>query len=109
MRRVLAGLATRGAHPWALSNYSPWLGVMRRRLELDRYFSGYVVSCETGERKPAPGAYAALVQRTGEPASRWVVVDDRRSNVEGARRAGMEGLRFESAAQLEHELRSRGL
>jgi FMN phosphatase YigB (HAD superfamily) len=43
--------------------------------------------------------YREVLGRSGLPAAACVFIDDRPGNVDGAIRAGMHGIRFESAAQ----------
>ena len=64
---------------------------------------------QQGLRKPSPEAYAAALAHLGVPPSRLLFVDDRQANVDGALAAGIAAIRFESAAQLEAELRARGV
>lgn len=94
---------------WVLSNYSPWSAAIRQRLGLDRFFDGYVISHDTGFRKPDPRSYRALLQRAGVRPGEVLFVDDREANVEAARRFGMDGLRFVDAEALRRELQERGL
>ena len=61
-----------------------------------------------GLRKPSAESFAAVVQHLGVPPEGLLFVDDRQANVEGARAAGIPAIRFESAEQLEGELRQRG-
>jgi HAD superfamily hydrolase (TIGR01509 family) len=109
MEQLLADLCARATRIWALSNYSPWMVELRRRLDLDRYFEGYVVSYETGFRKPDPRAYRDLFQRAGVEPPSCLFVDDRQVNVEAARQLGMTALLFKSAAQLRQQLAGLGV
>ena len=59
--------------------------------------------------KPQPEIYHLVEERTGRPASAWVFVDDRATNVEGARAVGMDGVVFTDAERLRVALRERGL
>ncbi|KAL4853086.1 Flavin mononucleotide hydrolase 1 [Chlorella vulgaris] len=61
-----------------------------------------------GLRKPSPESFAAVVSHLQLPPERLLFVDDRQVNVDGALSAGIPSVRFESAAQLEAELRQRG-
>jgi len=107
MEELLGELKAAGHPLWVLSNYSPWAVELRRRLDLDRFFAGYCFSYEIGCRKPDPAAYRALVQKSG--SAHCLVIDDRPANVEGAQRAGLEGLLFIDAPQLRRTLRNRKL
>lgn len=60
-------------------------------------------------RKPALDAFECVAATLQLPPSGLIFVDDRQPNVEGAAAAGMDAIRFESAAQLERDLLQRGL
>jgi putative hydrolase of the HAD superfamily len=107
MEPLLRELTTSSSKLWALSNYSPWIELLRQRLDLDRYFEAYVVSCVTGFRKPDPRAYEALLNRANLAPGLCLFVDDRQENVSAALRLGMQALLFQDAADLREQLRSR--
>jgi FMN hydrolase / 5-amino-6-(5-phospho-D-ribitylamino)uracil phosphatase len=109
MEELLGELARREPPLWALSNYSSWFEVVRQRLSLDRFFSGYVVSYQVGARKPDPMAYHALCRRAKAQPARVLLVDDRKENVRGAQESGMQGLRFRDAKTLRNDLRAQNL
>jgi putative hydrolase of the HAD superfamily len=65
----------------------------------DCYFS-----CEFRSKKPSPESYRRLMTRLGiEPANAWFT-DDKKSNVDGARIAGLKAHHFVSEAQLRREI-----
>jgi HAD superfamily hydrolase (TIGR01509 family) len=66
------------------------------------------LTCLQGLRKPSPESFAAVVSHLQLPPEGLLFVDDRQVNVDGALSAGIPSIRFESAAQLEAELRQRG-
>lgn len=68
-----------------------------------------VRACLQGLRKPAPAAFERVATHLQLPPNRCIFVDDRAVNVEAAVAAGMDGVVFEGAAQLESELVRRGL
>jgi len=72
-------------------------------------FAGRIV-CSGSLRalKPEPLAYAACLARLGGDAAATLFVDDRQDNVDGARAAGLDALRFEGAATLRDALIARG-
>lgn len=65
--------------------------------------------CLQGLRKPSSESYECAVQHLGVPGSNLLLIDDRKPNVEGARSAGLQAIHFQSADQLEAELRKAGL
>jgi FMN phosphatase YigB (HAD superfamily) len=74
-----------------------------------RHFREFVVSYQLGLLKPDPGMYREVLRRSGLPAAACVFIDDRAGNVEGAVQAGMQGIRFESAAQCTAALAALGV
>ena len=72
-------------------------------------FPKMYLSYEMGVMKPDAEFYRTVLkdQRTG--ASSMLFIDDVQENVDGARRAGMQGLRFSGASELEVSLKKLGL
>lgn len=95
--------------PWLLSNYPCWFETARRELDLDRFFAGYVVSYQSGARKPDADAYAAAEQAIGASASELLLIDDRAENCAAARARGWDAIIFRDATTLEAALDERGL
>jgi glucose-1-phosphatase len=73
------------------------------------HFHGHVLSYEVGAMKPDPRIYEAAIARAGCPAQECLFIDDLQTNVDGARRAGMDAIHFQSAGQLSSELSLRGI
>ena len=70
----------------------------------DCYFS-----CEFRTKKPDPESYRRLMARLGhDPAEAWFT-DDKKSNVDGARIAGLAAYHFVSKAKLREHLLERQL
>ncbi|MGE0006137.1 MAG: HAD family hydrolase [Parvibaculaceae bacterium] len=70
----------------------------------DCYFS-----CEFRTKKPDPESYRRLMAHLGiDPPQAWFT-DDKKSNVDGARIAGLHAHHFVSAAQLRRDLLERQL
>lgn len=57
-------------------------------------FSKRFCSYEFGTKKPDPQAFVRLVAQVGKPADKCWFIDDKKSNVEGARIAGLTGHHF---------------
>ncbi|MCL2779983.1 MAG: HAD-IA family hydrolase [Actinomycetia bacterium] len=107
---LLVELAEAGTPMACLSNdVREWSVALRRRFGLDRWIGAWVVSGATGVRKPDPAAFAALVEATGVPAERLVFFDDRPVNVNAARAAGIDAIRFTGVAAAREQLRARGV
>jgi FMN phosphatase YigB (HAD superfamily) len=82
---------------------------LRERYPLLRHFHGYVLSYEEGVMKPDPAIYRKAVAVAGCGAEACLFFDDIPENVEGAVAAGLPAVLFTSGAQLEEELRARGV
>ena len=67
-----------------------------------------VLSCEVGRIKPEPEIYQRCVEGLDLPAEAALFIDDRAANVEGARRAGLQSLRFQTLEGLRNDLRELG-
>lgn len=65
-------------------------------------------SCDFGARKPDPEVFTRLVARYGVAPERALFVDDHDEFIEGARRAGLAGVHFQSANQLRASLQALG-
>jgi putative hydrolase of the HAD superfamily len=91
-----------------LSNTNAWhFEHARSRYPIVREFEKYVVSYEVGALKPRPEIYYAVLRLVDTPGP-VVFIDDISANVEGARACGLVGIQFQSAQQVERELRALG-
>ena len=103
----------RGTHKLAiLSNADVSL---RGRLEGDmgilHLFDDIVCSAEVGMAKPEPAIYALAAERLGLEPCQCVFVDDLDTNVEAARRVGMQAVlfRLDKGDDLRAQLRALGI
>ncbi|MGA2435519.1 MAG: HAD family phosphatase [Bryobacteraceae bacterium] len=83
--------------------------IIRKKYPLLRHFESFVLSHEVGALKPDPRIYQEAIRRAGCAPAEIFYTDDIAGYVEGARRAGLDAVQFHSAAQLERELRARGV
>ncbi|HUR42888.1 MAG TPA: HAD-IA family hydrolase, partial [Aestuariivirga sp.] len=72
-------------------------------------FSERYCSYEFAAKKPDPNSFLRLVQKLGVPPQDAWFIDDKPSNVEGARRAGLAGHHFRSHDLLAEDARAMGL
>jgi putative hydrolase of the HAD superfamily len=72
-------------------------------------FSAFFSSCYVRMRKPDVGIYQMASRVMQRGADECIFVDDRAENVEGARKAGMNGIHFQNVAQLTGELENLGV
>jgi HAD superfamily hydrolase (TIGR01509 family) len=108
MESLLASLAGAGVTMHALSNYPDWYRLIEDKLALSRFLEWSFVSCQTGVRKPDAAAFTIPVARLGLTPQQCLFIDDRTSNCEGARAAGLTALLFSDAARLRSDLAALG-
>jgi FMN phosphatase YigB (HAD superfamily) len=93
-----------------LSNTNPiHFEMIQANYPLLRQFEHCVLSYEVGALKPAAKIFEEAVARAGCEPGECFFTDDLGANVEAARKHGMDAVLFQSAAQLEEDLRVRGL
>src|SRR5437016_25416 len=68
------------------------------------WFTGVLLSADVGVTKPDPRIFAELCRRFGLDPATTLFIDDNPPNVDGALRAGLKAVRFESAATLRGHL-----
>jgi FMN phosphatase YigB (HAD superfamily) len=83
--------------------------MIRREYPVLRHFDRCIVSYEVGAMKPSPSIYRAAIEAAGCLPEECFFTDDIPDYVEGARRMGIDAVQFHNAAQLENELRGRGI
>jgi putative hydrolase of the HAD superfamily len=76
--------------------------------EVTAVFKEQYYSFEFDTKKPDPASYTRLMERMGLDPQRCWFIDDKRSNVTGARIAGIAGHHFRSREQLLPELQGLG-
>jgi FMN phosphatase YigB (HAD superfamily) len=72
--------------------------------ELRELFDEVLLSTEVGVAKPMPEIYDMAALRLGVLPGECIMIDDSEVNVDGARRAGMRGVLFETPQQCRAEL-----
>ncbi len=70
-------------------------------------FSVTIFSCEVGTVKPEPDIYQRLVDALVVDGSRTLFIDDHDANVNGAMRAGLHAIHYESYEGLNREIPAR--
>jgi putative hydrolase of the HAD superfamily len=83
--------------------------MVRKAYPLLRHFHSYVLSYEVGAMKPLPLIYRRAIEEAGCLPEECFFTDDIAAYVEGARGQGIDAVQFESAPQIEAELRRRGV
>ena len=101
MPTLMRDLHARGVRLWGLTNFTvrgvremhgkyPWLNLL----------GGTVISAQEGVAKPDPRIYDIAIGRFHLDPAQTLFVDDDVCNVLAARAAGLQAVRFESAAQI---------
>jgi 2-haloacid dehalogenase len=102
---ILARLQGQGLPTFAISNFSAEkFALACERFPFLSKFKGVVVSGRERLLKPDVAIYRLFLERYGREASRCLFIDDSAANVEGARKTGMNALRFRDAPQLGRDL-----
>ncbi|MGD0302471.1 MAG: HAD family phosphatase [Bryobacteraceae bacterium] len=93
-----------------LSNTNPiHFHMLQAHYPLLGHFDHSVLSYEVGALKPSAKIFDAAIARAGCEPQECFFTDDLAVNVDAAREQGMDAVQFRSAAQIEGELRARGL
>jgi FMN phosphatase YigB (HAD superfamily) len=74
----------------------PWIDAIKKP----------TLSYQVGVMKPNPAIYRAAAEHVNTDPQHCLFIDDLEANVEGARAAGMQAIRFESVARLKQQLRN---
>ncbi len=108
--KLLRSLTDAGVPCYALTNMErETYPIRRERFEFLRWFDGTVVSGFEGIAKPDVRIFELLLDRFSLTPAETLMIDDSASNVEAARRAGMQAVRFRSPEQLRRRLGDAGL
>jgi putative hydrolase of the HAD superfamily len=68
------------------------------------FFDKVYLSHRIGMRKPDTAVYQRILDDTGFDASHTLFIDDSPQHVEGARKAGIQGIYLEKGMSLEHDI-----
>ena len=89
------------------NNVREWEPLWRSMLPVDEIFETVVDSAFVGCRKPESAIYRITLERLGLPAESCLFVDDVQVNCEGAERAGMDAVHFQSNDQAIAEIKAK--
>ena len=67
-------------------------------------FDPVLVSCEMGTKKPLAPAFHQLIERVNTEPNNIIFIDNKRTNVHAAKRAGIDAIHFTSAESLQKSL-----
>ena len=106
---LLYQLRAQGHTLYCLSNmHSASIEFLEETYRFLEVFAGKVISCRVKLCKPEAAIYAHLLKTFQIDPQSAVFVDDVEANLAGARRFGLETVRFENARQCAGELRALG-
>ena len=101
----IKGLKKRGYHLFVLSNYAEFTyEETKHKMDFLQYMDGVVFSYECKMIKPEQGIYRHLIEKYHLDPSESVFLDDRKENVDAAKKAGMSGIVFKTFDQASTEL-----
>ena len=83
--------------------------MIEQNYPLLRHFDHKVLSYKVGAMKPSPAIYQEALRHAQCRPDECFFTDDIPAYVEGARAQGIDAVQFQDAAQLESELRRRGV
>jgi FMN phosphatase YigB (HAD superfamily) len=106
---MLEGLAARYRLLLLSNTNAIHFETIRRNYPLIRHFHDLILSYEVKAMKPRPEIFHAAVARAGCRPEECFFTDDMAEFVEGAKRVGIDAVQFQSAEQLEGELKARGI
>jgi len=107
---VLERLKLRGFPLYGMSNWSAEkFDLIRKEYVFFSWFDRIFVSGELRLAKPDPRFYQLVLKELALPAGECLFIDDSAANVEAAGRIGFQTIQFRSGAQLEEELKERGM
>lgn len=83
--------------------------MLERNYPLLRHFHDRILSHVVRAMKPSPAIYRAAIASAGCAPDEIFFTDDIADYVAAAKREGIDAVQFESSAQIERELRARGV
>lgn len=105
-----AQLRTAGLRTGILSNMGDTvLASLEREFAWLGNFDVLVWSFQLGMAKPDPAIYHYILEKLGTKAEETLFIDDKRVNIEAARKLGMVGVEFTTIEKLRTDLLSAGL
>ena len=100
MEELVDELHENGLHCYLLSNFPERFADMPSRTPVLQKLDGMVISYQIHMLKPDPAIFRRTAEILGINAQETIFIDDNLPNVEGAKKAGMEGYHFTSPTDL---------
>ncbi len=96
----LEAINAKGIVVWCLSNdLSEWSKKLRDRFKLKKYFHGFVISGDSGLRKPDPAIFQHLFKEINANAVEVLFVDDNPKNLDRATELGLKTILFHTGGE----------
>ncbi len=109
-RAIIERLKRQGFRLGLLSVHGKeWIEYASRKFDYHRLFDVVMYSFEAGVSKPDRKAYEMILHKLGAIPEECLFIDDSLQNLAPASQLGMETIHFQSASQLDLELRRRGV
>lgn len=105
MRVLLEQFRKEGFRLYGLTNWCSMVYRVMENWDILTMLDGRVISSDEKLIKPDTAIYLRLCEKYGLKPEECIFTDDKKINVDGAIKAGMQGIVFENAAQYEKELR----
>ena len=110
MLEIMKDLKRKGYKMYGLTNWSAeTFCQVRHKFEVFDQLDGMLVSGEEKMLKPDPAFFQLLVDRFNLNPAECLFIDDNQPNVDGARRFGLNAIRFKDADTLRKELITLGI
>jgi 2-haloacid dehalogenase len=107
---IMKRLKKAGYRLYGLSNWSAeTFPYIREKYDFFHLLDDFVISGEVGHVKPNPEIFHIMLAKIGKPAQECLFIDDSRANIAQAQKLGFVTVLFESADQLEQELKDLNL
>jgi 2-haloacid dehalogenase len=107
---ILGRLKDAGYPLYVLSNWpAEKFNTVRPLYPFFEWFDGMVISGEVGVVKPDQAIFELLLARVDRPADQCLFIDDYAANIAAARMLDFQTIHFQSARQLEADLRRMGI
>lgn len=106
MRDLLTKLRHEGFKLYGLTNWCSMVHKVMEKWDILTMLDGRVISSEEKLIKPDVAIFQRLCDKYGLKPEECLFTDDKALNVEGAVKAGMQGIVFSNAEQFESELRN---
>ena len=103
----ISNMKKEGLYVYILSNYGDWTYQRTKDNALDFLLltDGDIFSYSVRQVKPDVEIYETLLKKYQLTADECVFIDDRMENIEGAEKAGIHGICFETIEQVKEDLK----